>query len=366
MKLCFFGAYDPEYPRNLIIRKGLKANELGFSQCRISPKYKSWFRYPLLFFRSWGRMKHCDLLFVPEFGQKDMPLARFLSSLAGKKLVFDPLASRFETKIMDWKRKPPDSWQAKWNFKIDSWALRNADLILADTQAHKDYYCHQYGLKAEKIEVLPVGYDSDQYRPSPAEGAAEGVFTVLFFGSFLPLHGVMTIIQAAKILAEEDSSIQFQLIGSGQTLPEARALTHSLSLTNVGFEGWLPQSALPGKISMSAVCLGIFGEGEKTRRVIPHKIYQSLGMRRPVITLRTPAVEEAFTHQENIFMCSQPDPSELARAVLVLKRDSELRKKIAEKGYLLVSQRFSPEAIGRHLVKILRRHFNFPSEEANR
>ncbi len=363
MKLCFFGAYDPEYPRNLIIRKGLKASGLEFSQCRLSPKYKFWLRYPLLFFRSRSCLKGCDILFVPEFGQKDMPLARFLASFARKRVVFDPLAARFETKIMDWKRKPPDSWQARWNFKIDSWAMRKGDLILADTQAHKDYYCRQYGLKAEKIEVLPVGFDSDRYCPS---SETETGFTVLFFGSFLPLHGVITIIQAARIIADKDPNILFRLIGSGQTLPEARALAHSLSLPNVCFEGWLPQSALPGKISMAAVCLGVFGEGEKTQRVIPHKIYQALGMKKPVITLRTPAVEEVFTHQENIFMCSRPDPSELAHAVLTLKRNSDLRKRIANGGYNLVSQHFSPEAIGRLLVDILKRRFDFPSEEASR
>lgn len=362
MNLCFFGAYDPDYPRNLIIRKGLKANGIEVFECGVAPKFKIWLRYPLLFFRSRRGLKKCDILFVPEFAQKDMPLARFLSSLFRKKLVFDPLAARFETKILDWKRKPANSWQARWNYKIDSWALRRGDLILADTQAHKDYYCRQYGLNAQRVEVLRVGFDSDRYRPSPA---AEEGFTVLFFGSFLPLHGVMTIIRAARILAEEDSSIQLRLIGSGQTLPEAKALARSLSLPNVCFEGWQSQSILPGEIASASVCLGIFGEGEKTQRVIPHKIYQALGMKKPVITLRTPAVEEIFTHGKNMFMCAEPVPSELARAVLTLRRDSELRKRIADEGYLLVSQHFSPEAIGRELIKILKRHFNLPTKEAN-
>lgn len=365
MKLCFFGAYDPDYPRNLIIRKGLKANGVEVFQCGLPPKYKFWLRYPLLFFRSWRCLKHCDILFVPEFGQKDMPLARFLSFLAKKRVVFDPLAARFETKIMDWKRKPPDSWQARWNLKIDSLAFKRADLVLSDTQAHKDYYCRRYRLDAEKVEVLPVGFDSERFHPSPTEEAREETFAVLFFGSFLPLHGVVTIIQAAKIIADEDSSIQFHLIGRGQTLPEAKALTASLSLPNVRFEGWLPQSALPSKLAAADICLGIFGEGEKTQRVIPHKVFQALGMRKPVITLRTPAVEEIFTHKEHIFLCSKPDPSELAQAILGLKRDSRLREEIAQRGYLLVSRHFSPEAIGRLLIGILERHFNLSSEEVS-
>jgi len=364
MKLCFFGAYDPDYPRNSIIRKGLKANGIEVLECGLPPKFKFWLRYPLLFFRFWRDFKGCDLLFVPEFGQKDMPLARFLGSLTGKRIVFDPLAARFETKIMDWRRKPPDSWQARWNFKIDAWALKHGDLVLADTQVHKEYYCHQYSLNAEKVEVLPVGFDSELFHPAPEEKATEDAFTALFFGSFLPLHGVKTIIRAAKIVAEEDPSLRFLFIGSGQTQPEAKALASSLSLANVRFEGWLPLSTLRSKIATADICLGVFGEGEKTQRVIPHKVFQAMGMKKPVITLRTPAAEEVFTHRKNIFLCSQPDSFELAQAILELKRDSCLRKEIAQEGHLLVSQHFSPEAIGRLLIGILERHFNLLSEEA--
>ena len=119
MRLCFFGAYNHEYPRNTVIKKGLRLNGVEVSECWLPPKYKFWLRYPLLaskYLSSWA--KH-DSLFVPEFCQKDVPLAKILSLFYSKKVVFDPLAGRFETKIMDWKRKPLDSWQARLNFKID-------------------------------------------------------------------------------------------------------------------------------------------------------------------------------------------------------------------------------------------------------
>ncbi len=91
-----------------------------------------------------------------------------------------------------------------------------------------------------------------------------------------------------------------------------------------------------------------------------------MAMKKPVITLHTPAVKEIFTHRENIYLCSEPDPSELARAILELKRDSGLKERIAQKGYLLVSQDFSPVAIGRLLARILERHFNLSSREKDR
>ena len=354
MIVCFFGAYDPAYPRNSVIKKGLRLNGVDVAECRVQPKYKFWLRYPLLISRSLSFLLKRDFFFVPEFCQKDVPLAKILSLAASKKIIFDPLAPRFETKITDWKRRPPGSWQARWNFKIDSLAFKLSDLVLADTHAHKDYYWRNYGIPAEKVEVLPVGYDDELYRPTAAKRKAEP-FTVLFFGSFLPLHGVELILEAAKIISAEEASVSFKLIGSGQTLPRASALASKLGLSNVEFEGWLPQSELPQRIAASDICLGIFGKTEKAGRVVPHKIFQAMGMRKPVITARTTAVEEFFMHGENIFLVDALEPELLAEAILKLKKDANLRETIAEKGFDLVSRDFSPKAIGSILLRIIER-----------
>ncbi|HEA64551.1 MAG TPA: glycosyltransferase [Candidatus Aminicenantes bacterium] len=362
MRLCFFGAYDPAYPRHTVIKKGLRFNDVEVSECWIPPKYKFWLRYPILASRYLSSYTRHNIFFVPEFCQKDVPLVKILSLFSSKKIVFDPLAGRFETKIIDWKRNPLNSWQARLNFKIDYWAFKLSDLILADTQAHKDYFCQKYGLPSKKVEVLPVGFDDDLFRPSVVAEKGNR-FTVLFFGSFLPLHGVDCILEAANIISSEEPSIQFRLVGSGQTLLLAKDLASKFGLSNVLFEDWLPMNELPNRIASSDICLGIFGRTEKARRVVPHKIFQAMGMRKPVITGQTPAVEEFFSHREDIFLIQESRSDLLAQAILELKRDEDLREGIAERGYQLVSQKFSPEAIGRTLIKILEKKLSFGEDE---
>jgi glycosyltransferase involved in cell wall biosynthesis len=53
----------------------------------------------------------------------------------------------------------------------------------------------------------------------------------------------------------------------------------------------------------------------------------------------------------------------LAQAILELKRDEDLREGIAERGSQLVSQKFSPEAVGRTLIKILEKKLSFGEDE---
>jgi len=358
MRLCFLGAYDPSYPRNTVLKKGLRESSVEVGECRL-PKSKFWLRYPLFFFRHPGQVRRSDFIFVPEFCQKDVPLAKFLSLVTSKKVVFDPLASRFETKITDWRRNPENSPQAWWNYKIDLWAFKFSDLILADTQTHKNYYCQKYGVRAQKVAVLPVGYDDSVFVPSCASVIKEKKdrFEVFFFGSFLPLHGVDVVVEAANIIRKEDPSVQFQLIGSGQTLPKVKSLASELGLDTIEFESWLPQSLLIQKIALADICLGIFGKTEKARRVVPHKIFQAMGMKKPVITARTLAVEEFFSHRENIFLCEDPEPESLARAILELKKDASLRDKIAREGHELVREKYCPAALGRRFKEILLENF---------
>jgi glycosyltransferase involved in cell wall biosynthesis len=360
MDVVFFGAYDPAYPRNAVLRRGLELNGVDVSECRVRPGPKFWLRYPLLVSR-WARRSRKTgsapkFTFVPEFAQKDVPLAR----LTGRPVVFDPLASRYETKILDWKRKPEGSPSARWNKAIDRWAFRCADLVISDTGAHKDYYCREFGLAPERVAVVPVGFDDRVFSRSlaadrrPVKSAPPGPFTVLFFGSFLPLHGVEAVIEAARRVRGATQTVRFRFIGSGQTLGHVRALASDYNLDNVDFEGWLSQTELAGRVAGTAdVCLGIFGRTEKAGRVVPHKVFQAMALGKAVITARTPAAEEIFVHRKSIFLCDQDDPGSLAGAVIELKEDSGLREKLAREGHDLVWERYHPGAIGSELKGIL-------------
>lgn len=368
MDVVFFGGYDSEYPRNAVIRRGLELNDVRVSECRVLTGRRFWRRYPALLRRWLGRPKRESsppaIIFVPEFAQKDVPLARLLAGLTSSRIVFDPLASRYETKILDWRRKPEGSPSARWNKVIDRWAFRWSDFLIADTQSHKDYYCREFGVDPLKIAVLPVGFDDrifsrDLRNVRPAQPSAGTAFTVFFFGSFLPLHGVAEIIETARLVYETDKTVNFHFVGSGQTLGLAKARAVGLGLANVVFEGWLSQMELAARVARSAdLCLGIFGRTEKADRVVPHKVFQAMALGKPVITARTPAIVEFFIDRENILLCRKENPLSLAESILELKRNPELRERIAQEGHNTVWQKYNPAALGAVLRGILEKAAN--------
>jgi len=132
-EVCCFGAYDPQYPRNRILRAGLARAGVNVRECRV-PERRAWRRFAELA-AAFGRVGiDSDVILVPEFRHKDVALARLLAG--HRRLVFDPLVSRHDTLVDDWRLHAPGSLQARWNRWIDRWSLSLADLVLCDTWTH--------------------------------------------------------------------------------------------------------------------------------------------------------------------------------------------------------------------------------------
>jgi glycosyltransferase involved in cell wall biosynthesis len=202
------------------------------------------------------------------------------------------------------------------------------------------------GVRPDKLRWVPVGADKVYCRePSPVgEGDS---FTVVYFGQYIPLHGVNYIVEAARIL-EEHPDIHFELVGDGQTYEAASSLAERLQVQNVTFHhAWLsPEKLIAEHIIPADVCLGAFGDSPKARRVVPIKVFVALAMGKPVITGDSPAAREVLSHGTDAILCQMANPQALAQAILFLKRNRSLREKIAEEGYLSFQSKFSSQVIG--------------------
>jgi glycosyltransferase involved in cell wall biosynthesis len=179
-------------------------------------------------------------------------------------------------------------------------------------------------------------------------------FRVVYFGQYIPLHGVRYVVEAAKLL-EEHQDISFELVGDGQTYEEAAALAERLQVPNVTFRrAWLsPEDLITEHIAPADVCLGIFGDSPKARRVVPIKVFVGLALGKPVITGDSPAAREMLVDGEDAILCQMADPQALAQAILVLKRDRPLRERIAQQGHQSFQSKFSSRVIGATVKKYL-------------
>lgn len=349
-EIVFFGGYDPDYPRNAIIRKGLERCGVGVRSCRADGSRRAVFRYPALLARFiTTRLKSRSPLFVPDFRHKDVPLAWMLSRFPRRKLIFDPLVSRYETRVLDRGDAEKGSAQAQHNWNIDRITMRMSDLVLADTGAHAAFYSEEFDVDEKKVHTLYLGYDDAVFGPLPAR-EPDGFFRVLFYGSFLPLHGTDVIVEAARML---DNEFRFRIVGSGQTMDDFRKRAEGIDGGRIELSGNVPEKELPGLIAGADAVLGVFGTTPKTGMVIPNKVYQAMACGRPVVTAETPAVRELFTPEKHLICVPPGDAAALAGRLRQLRDDRQFAASVSEDGGRLVREEFNPEKVARRLLGIL-------------
>jgi len=348
-RVCCFGAYDPGYPRHRILRAGLERAGIEVSEARV-PERRLLFRYPALTVAFARAGRDADVVLVPEFRHKDMPLARLLAGR--RRLVFDPLVSRYDTLVSDWGLHAEGSLQAAWNRLIDRVALSLADRVLCDTWAHGALY-ESLGVPHARLARVLVGAE-DAFFATPAT-APGGPVRLVYLGGFLPLHGTLTIVEALARLEHQPGlpAFEAELAGTGIELEGARARARDLGLTRVSFPGRVPYERAPAFLGRAHIVLGAFGAGAKAGRVIPHKVYQGLAAGRAVVTGDGDGVREVFEPGVELELTPRGDAAALAATLARLIADPREREVLGRRGRARALEVATPERVGRSLLEAI-------------
>jgi len=375
MKVVYFGTYSTRegYPRNAVVAKSLEAagvqvipchceawgdtaaRERGVTDIFAAAKTlfsitKAWLS---LTWKYLVRTPDHDLVIVGYPGYLDIFLARVLGAIRSKPVVLDAFLSLYEAVVEDRKLAGPRSVKGRLLKFLDRASSKAAHAVLIDTQEHIRYYSDVIGVDSERFIRVFVGAQEEVFHDDDAP-RAQKPGAVLFFGSFLPLHGVDVIVEAAAKLKDR-ADIRFTLVGDGPEWDQCRALARETGAEINWERGWMGYGDLVERIAQAEVCLGIFSEKSKAGRVIPCKIFNVLAMGKPLITADTPAAREALDNGESAILIPPGDPEALAEAVATLHKDAELREKIAAGGLALFRDRFSYAALGKTLLEDLER-----------
>lgn len=267
-----------------------------------------------------------DVAYIPYPAVPALALLRLLPArLRPRRVIADAFISIHDTVVNDRKLISPRSILSNLLHQVERMAYRQADVLIADTQLNADFIASKFDLDPSRIIALPLSTDETNYQPKPYQPAGDQ-YTVLFIGTMIPLHGIDTILEAAKIL-EEEPTVRFKLIGNGQeAFKVERAMEQGA--TNLYWQkDWFPAHELAAEITKSDVCLGIFDSGKKAQRVCPYKIYAYGTVGRAVITAKTAWMELATTGLDYapFYTVNSGDPQALAGAIRTLLRDEALR-----------------------------------------
>lgn len=262
--------------------------------------------------------------------------------------ALDVFISLYDTIILDRNLRNVRSPLALATRAIDTLACWSVDLIVVDTPEHADFFSRFTHRNRNHFAVLWVGADESVFPQvdDPGDDA-----DILWYLTYIPLHGFETVAQAAALLADDGRRIRF--VGDGQRRAAAQRLARELELDNVEFADPVSEADLAGEIGRASVCLGVFGTTRKAQRIVPNKVFQCAAAGRPIITAATPAIRTAFG--DALVTVPVGDAPALADAIRSLRGDARLES--ARRARAAFVNDFSDAALGRdlasHLLRVL-------------
>ena len=174
---------------------------------------------------------------------------------------------------------------------------------------------------------------------------------VLFYGSFLPLHGLDTILKAAALLRE--LPIRFDFVG-GNSRQARKFMTDCANkgVTRYTHRPWVSFDELINvTIPEADLCLGgPFGDTEQARRVITGKTSQCLALGKPTIIGEIDE-KHGFVNKQNCLLVPQGNPEALAEALRWAHNHREQLALIGDRARAIYAERLSIKVIGNVLAR---------------
>ena len=351
----FFGTYDLDMPRVRILKSAFGVQ--GYEVCEIHYNlwkgikdksqikgilkkmllcFKLFLNYPILIikFMTFPSLK---TIVIPYMGVLDVLIIWPFARLRGCRIIWDIFISTYDTVVNDRKLLSQKNIISRLIYFLEYIALRLVDRAVIDTQAHAQYLEKVFHLEDKSIKRVFVGVEKSFFckgktRDDTMLPFRKEHFNILFYGNYIPLHGIDVILKAAKIFENEDifSHVRWFLIGDGQEKLKMLEVSKQLDLSTVHFVDPVKYDELKHYIQGASLCLGIFGTSSKAKSVIPNKVFQILSLGCPLVTMKTSAIAELGDIDENLMGLSIPgSPKSLyLEVVRFIEKSSNGKEKV--------------------------------------
>ena len=232
---------------------------------------------------------------------------------------------------------------------------RNIDAIIAISQGVKDVLVNG-GFSPGVIDVVPSGIDF-----SPFEAVAERDFLRKELG-FAPddyLVGIVAaledhkghrfLLEAARILKDRAPKIKFVIVGKGSLEMDLDQQARDLGVTDLVFFLGFREDVPRILASLDLFVLSSHLEGLGT------SILDAMASRLPIVATQVGGIPEVVLNEETGLLVAPKNPEALARAILRIHQDPVLARRLGDKGYEIVHEKFSAEAMARRIINIYER-----------
>ena len=212
-----------------------------------------------------------------------------------------------------------------------------------------------YLMDRNRIHVVRGGVDLSLFVINRAKSRNDEQFTVLYVGVLGVGYDFDQIISAAEIVAEKDKDIHFVLHGGGESTQHLKDAIKLRKLSNLTLSDKIFKSRkevvdLMNKANVLILPMKDFG---RPYRGIATKLYEYQAMGKPIICCGDGEPAKHVSKTNSGLIVKPGDHTAIADAILYLKKNPEVARKLGSNGRKYVENEASIEAIGLNLKTFL-------------
>ena len=243
--------------------------------------------------------------------------------------------------------------------QLELWMYRNAGRIVVVTDSFKTNMVDR-GIDPDKIDVIFNGIDSQHFSPDAieplprAELGLEGKFVVSYIGTIGRGQNLPSILRVMKN-CERYPDIAFVIMGGGAELELLQMTAGSLGLTNLQILGHQPAKRAKGLLAATDLSLVHLRKSDVFKKVIPSKMFESMGMKKPVI-LGVEGESARILRESEAGIAVEPENVEMhTEAILELYKNRALREQMGENGRKAVVEKYDRRHLAQRYLEIMQR-----------
>lgn len=199
------------------------------------------------------------------------------------------------------------------------------------------------GLDSKKIHVIPYGVD---VLDKPVERSVSSTIRCLAVGRMVAKKAPLFTLNAFKKALVDFPDLHLDYVGEGELFDDAVRFVDEYGMNNqVTFHGGQPH----GKVLDLMTQADIFLQHSRTDPIsgdeegLPVAILEAMANSLPIVSTRHAGIPEAVIENKTGYLVDEGDTDEMAKYIIRLAKDANLRKCLGNAGWIEAKERFSSQ-----------------------
>jgi glycosyltransferase involved in cell wall biosynthesis len=262
------------------------------------------------------------------------------------------------------------SLKDKLFFRVNHWKKFEKNVIqipthiIAVVDEMKEKLIREYSINPEKITVVSNFEKLDFASVTETDEFVFKIdtFYIAYVGGISPVRGLETVIEAISIFKKRNKKVEFILVGSGNQ-------SYMTSLMNLASElecsdyvhilGQKPFSKINYFIENANVNIIPHIKNEHTDNTIPHKLFQIMMQKAPLLVSNCKPMERIIKNYEAGFVFEASNSVDLVEKIIEMESSPALVEKHIQNAFQAVTENLNWEKESQKLIQLINKQHGY-------